>query len=133
MSIRFDGYGQLTRSKKVHLAHRLSFELSKGPIPEGMHVCHSCDNRRCINPDHLWLGTNLDNLRDMFAKGRNPPRKKSHCKRGHIKTPETAYYLSNGEVICKECHSAYKRKLYASKKNGPVRPRKRPTGPREIE
>lgn len=52
-------------------AHRLAFTLVKGPIPEGMKVLHSCDVGRCVNPDHLFLGTQTDNIADMDAKGRS--------------------------------------------------------------
>jgi len=56
-------------------AHRIAFEVSKGAIPAGMNICHSCDNPPCINPDHLWLGTHKQNMHDAIQKGRasKPP------------------------------------------------------------
>lgn len=69
-----DGYGIIHRWHKrsgyKHYAHTSSYQYHKGPIPDGLMVCHSCDVNNCINPDHLWLGTNQDNQLDSVAKGR---------------------------------------------------------------
>jgi hypothetical protein len=66
-----NGYGKVTVNKKTWLSHRYSYFLKNGEIPNGMHVCHTCDNRICINPEHLFLGTRKDNMQDMIKKKRN--------------------------------------------------------------
>jgi hypothetical protein len=66
-----DGYGAFTVDGKKYKAHRLAFELATGADPTGLLVCHHCDTPSCVNPDHLFLGTQADNLRDMTQKERH--------------------------------------------------------------
>ena len=64
------GYGKFWYRDKVQSAHRVAYQLFIGEIPKGMCICHTCDNRKCVNPKHLWLGTQKENIQDMWAKGR---------------------------------------------------------------
>jgi uncharacterized protein (DUF433 family) len=71
--IKDNGYGVMPHAEGRHnmSAHRISWELHFGPIPAGMNVCHHCDVRHCVRPDHLFVGTHVDNMQDCLRKGRH--------------------------------------------------------------
>ena len=99
------GYGCIQFKERLALTHRVAWELTNGPIPEGLCVCHRCDNPPCCNPEHLFLGTYADNIHDMIAKGRgrNQNAGKAYCKYGHAFDEENTVTSANGRRHCRIC------------------------------
>lgn len=89
-----NGYGRVNIGGKNRYAHRYFYELHRGKIPEGLLVLHRCDNKKCVNPEHLFTGTQVDNMKDMFEKGRGNKAKGS--RNGSVKlTEENVRYIRN--------------------------------------
>lgn len=111
------GYGQIHWRGKSWRAHRVAYTLAKGDIPSGLDVLHGCDNPPCVNPDHLRVGTDSDNIRDSFERGRRNvvpsirnltqvverQRAATHCARSHEWTPENTAYRQDGTRRCRAC------------------------------
>ena len=142
-----NGYGVFGISRKSLMsAHRYSWTLANGEIPPGICVLHRCDVRTCVRPDHLFLGTQQDNLADMTEKGRRrgrwsrervnvvdtprqiKPRMKpgdTHCPRGHEMTPENTYVPRPNQRACKACarlrHLRKRHGVYSTSADAPDR------------
>ena len=112
-----DGYGRFFIKKRGMSAHRIAWELSEGQaVPAGMYVCHRCDMPSCVNPDHLFVGTPLQNMLDASLKGRIRVRgtlmTATHCERGHERTTENTAN-SAGERHCRICRRSAQKRHYA--------------------
>lgn len=106
------GYGQFRSNMKKWRAHIASYLLHIGEIPDGMFVCHTCDNRVCSNPKHLFLATDLENKMDMVQKGRSPILYKKGCE-----NPNAKLHKSQVEEIMKMLNSGFSQKIIAEKFN----------------
>jgi hypothetical protein len=107
-----DGYGQLKVSRKRLAAHRVSYGAFVGD-PGELHVLHRCDTPLCINPSHLFLGTNADNQRDKALKGRTAQSKLTHCVRGHALSGDNVRIYGRKRV-CLACACLRTQRFYSS-------------------
>lgn len=98
------GYGNFFYDGRVQQAHRVSLKLFRNTDAGELLVCHRCDNPRCVNPDHLFLGTHTDNARDKMKKGRHTGANKTHCKNGHPLSGDNLYVHPTSHArVCREC------------------------------
>lgn len=116
------GYGRVGQDGKNRFAHRVSYEAFVGPIPDGLNVCHRCNNKGCVNPEHLYAASQRQNIidawrdglkertreksRESFAAKVNERRTRTHCTHGHEYTAENTY-LYRGYRHCRACRAAF--------------------------
>lgn len=102
-----NGYGRLSLPGRGTIgAHRVSWELHRGEIPDGLCVLHRCDNPPCVWPEHLFLGTHADNVADRIAKGRSryvTGWRVTHCPRGHAYDASNTRITPTGGRVCRAC------------------------------
>ena len=113
-SVNDKGYGLIYVEGKSKRAHRITYQLFKSEIPKGLFICHHCDNPGCVNPEHLFVGTQKDNMQDCIRKGRfvrptkngkpsNQNTNKTHCIRGHPFDKENTHIRPSGHRTCRAC------------------------------
>ena len=108
-SLNREGYGRMWFNGKSAQTHRIAWEITNGPIPDGMDVLHHCDNPPCAQTDptegypegHLFLGTNAENIADMIAKGRKHEQNVTHCHQGHEYDTDNTYVTPQGKRDCR--------------------------------
>jgi hypothetical protein len=117
---RGNGRGRFSLEGRTTFAHRASYRLFKGLIPKDLFICHHCDDGLCVNPDHLFLGTQVDNMQDCKRKGRvrNQNNGKTHCPKGHPLSGRNLYLRPDRSSRgCKTCRRARALSYYYGRNN----------------
>lgn len=96
------GYSKRWIDGRPISAHRAAWIEANGPIPDGLQINHRCGNSRCVNPEHLYAGTQQQNMLDRIASGWRPKRKEA-CLHGHAYTEENTYINTKGAQVCRTC------------------------------
>lgn len=117
-----DGYGQFVLTarrgqKRIRIGpYRFIWEYFNGPMPAGLEPDHTCNNRGCVNPEHIEPVTHAENQRRAFLRGRKTAARKplTHCKHGHEYTPANTRINNQGGIICRICDKARSAKYQAS-------------------
>lgn len=104
-----DNYATMWLNGKTVSAHRYAYEQKCGTVPSGLEIDHLCRNTRCVNPDHMQAVTHIENMRRRVWR----PAPQSHCRNGHLKTPENTLQRKNGP-LCAACYANGKTKRLAS-------------------
>ena len=118
-SVSDAGYGVFSVKGKLRGAHRVSYEMNVGPIPDGMHIHHRCEVRDCVNPAHLEPLTPRQNVLLSSATGAVNARK-THCVNGHEYTPESTRRTKSGARVCRTCGIDRKANRYGVTKGRPM-------------
>ncbi len=96
-------YGTVKINNKMYRSHRVAYEIFNGCITNNLLVCHTCDNPSCVNPAHLFLGNNSQNMQDCVNKNRHANNKKTHCPSGHKYESTNMYLDPKGYRRCRIC------------------------------
>jgi hypothetical protein len=112
------GYGVFKLGESLFFAHRVCHVMTKGPIPEGQVVRHTCDNPFCVRPNHLVLGTQAQNMMDKNERGRNPlvGIRTTHCPKGHEYAAPEHKYDNEGKQACRTCRNERARTAQVAKR-----------------
>lgn len=110
------GYGKIWYEGKQIPAHRMAWAIHRGPIPKGAMICHICDNPKCVNPLHLYIGDGFTNQQDAVNRKRHKEARKTHCPKGHPYSISNTYLWRN-QRACRKCRYTLNKVRYENKRS----------------